>query len=73
MKEDNNSQRLPVNPFSRFPQNPFSRIPMNPINRFPQNPFSRMSGNSGRFFEDFTTAKNTETNWNAKGFSKKVR
>lgn len=64
MKEDKNSQRLP--------NNPFSRIPLNPINRLPNNPFSRVSGSSGKFFEDFTTFKNTESKWNVKGFSKKV-
>ena len=73
MKEDKNSQRLPNNPFSRIPLNPINRLPNNPFSRLPNNPFSRISGSSGKFFEDFTAFKNTESKWNVKGFSKKIK
>ena len=64
--------RIPFNPNSRIPFNPNSRIPFNPNSRIPFNPNSRMTGDSGRFLENFAKFKNTESHWKVFGFSKSV-
>lgn len=50
-----------------------TRLPLNPMVRIPLNPFNRMAGNSNQFFENFTTFKNTESRWDIKGFTKKIK
>ncbi len=62
--------RIPLNPISKLPLNPISRVPLNPISKLPLNPISRISGESGKFFENFTKFKNVEAKWNIKGYTK---
>lgn len=64
--------RVPMNPVTRVPMNPVTRVPMNPVTRVPLNPQVRLFGDSSKFFENFTNFKNIESNWNIKGYTKKV-
>ncbi len=67
MKENNNQN----NSNNRLPAIPLSRLPAIPLSRLPAIPLSRIASTSSSFFEHFTTLRNTESRWNAVGFTKK--
>jgi hypothetical protein len=55
---------------TKVPYNPLVKVSMSSLNRVPFNPMSKVGSGSGRFFEQFTKFKNTETCWNIVGFTK---
>ncbi len=68
-----NSHKILLNPVNKILLNPVNKILLNPVNKIPLNPVYRMSGETGRFFENFTKFKNTEVNWNIMGYTKKTK